>query len=93
MQIGVKNIKNLLVTSIIINNYDVKKKKLQRGKNKKKEKKPSMVHKNNMPFYLFIGQYKFTQIITQISSKKKWQISFYFLPLINIIIKKPGKIV
>jgi hypothetical protein len=39
MQIGVKNIKNLLVTSIIINNYDVKKKKNSKGEKIRKKKK------------------------------------------------------
>jgi hypothetical protein len=52
MQIGVKNIKNVLVTSIIINDYDVKKKNSKKThirKKKKKKKNPSMLHKNNMP--------------------------------------------
>jgi len=61
----------VLVTSIINNNYDVEKKiksKKTHIRDKKEKKEPSMVHKNNMPFFIFIGQYKFTQINTQISS-------------------------
>jgi hypothetical protein len=69
MQIGVKKIiKNVLVTSIIINNYDVGKKKTPKKihiREKKRKKKASMVHKNNMPF-LFHRAIQISSILTQI---------------------------
>lgn len=43
-----KILKNVLVTSIINNKYDVEKKTPKDTYPRKKE--PSMVHKNNMPF-------------------------------------------